>query len=210
MEFTARKKPTSPKPEPLVVQTDTDKSAQHSARKRRPRFSWRNRILISVSIALVSIATATYLIVSGSAPKEEIHTGNVPEFAAILPNGKSIDSLGGWKKVSPPKSEPVFAYTDHINGIASTISQQSLPASFTTSTDAHVAELAKSYNATNKIKTGSTTVYVGTSIKGPQSIIFTKASLLVLIKTKSTVQNDALISYINDLRAPDVNGVPKY
>lgn len=121
------------------------------------------------------------------------------EYQTILPGGKSIKELGGWTRVSPAKSEPVYAYTDTLDGISINVSEQPLPKSFIGDTDGQVEELAKKFNATSKITAGDLTVYVGTSSKGPQSVIFTKNSLLVLIKSQKKIDDTAWARYIKSL-----------
>lgn len=122
-----------------------------------------------------------------------------PSFQTILPSGQSITSLGGWRRVTPPGEDPVFAYVDTIDTVAISVSEQPLPDTFKRDTQAAVADLAKQYNATTKLKAGDTTIYVGTSAKGPQSTILTKHNLLILIKSKSQVDNGSWTDYINSL-----------
>ncbi|QQS70950.1 hypothetical protein IPP92_01465 [Candidatus Saccharibacteria bacterium] len=117
----------------------------------------------------------------------------------MLPAGKSIADLGGWTRVSPNSADPVFAYADTLDGSQIIISQQPLPDSFQSDPEGHIAELAKDYNASEKISTTNTTVYIGDSIKGPQSVIFTKSKLLILIKSSVKHSNDSWIRYINSL-----------
>jgi hypothetical protein len=121
------------------------------------------------------------------------------EYQTILPSGKSISALGGWKRVSPEKSEPVYAYTDKIGDISINVSEQPLPESFIGNTDSQVAELAEKFNATTKIDAGDVKAYVGTSAKGPQSAIFTKNSLLILIKSQEKIDDAAWAKYIKSL-----------
>lgn len=122
-----------------------------------------------------------------------------PRFTTVLPAGKSIADLGGWTRVSPDSADPVFAYADTLDGSQIIISQQPLPDSFQSDPEGHIAELAKDYNASEKISTTNTTVYIGDSIKGPQSVIFTKSKLLILIKSSVKHSNDSWIRYINSL-----------
>jgi len=136
--------------------------------------------------------------------------GNNPEYQTVLPGGKSADELGGWKRVSPPEKDPVFAYADEVSGIPISVSQQPLPNSFKTDTASHVADLAKAYNATTKITAGDTTVYIGTSAKGPQSVILTKKNLLILIKSQKTIDNVAWEEYVKSLDGSGTGRIPKY
>ncbi len=122
-----------------------------------------------------------------------------PAYKTLLPQGRTIDSLGGWKRVSPPESDPAYAYADTVDGAAITVSEQSVPKDFEDNVDGHVASLANSYNATDKIDAGGVAVYIGSSAKGPQSIIFTKNNLLILIKSYSKVSNESWTKYIQSL-----------
>jgi hypothetical protein len=118
-----------------------------------------------------------------------------PSYATVLPKEKNIDELGGWKRVSPPKNEPVFAYTDTIDGVLISVSQQPLPESL----KGDVSSIAQKFNATNKIDSGGITIYIGTSSKGPQSVIFTKNKVLVLIKSEKEIKDTSWEIYAQSL-----------
>lgn len=122
-----------------------------------------------------------------------------PSFQTILPAGQSITSLGGWHRVTPPGEDPVFAYSDTIDSVPVSVSEQPVPDTFKRDIPSAIADLAKQYNATVKLKAGDTVVYVGTSAKGPQSTILTKHSLLILIKSKSQIDNGSWTDYVNSL-----------
>lgn len=122
-----------------------------------------------------------------------------PTYKTVLPNGKTVSDLGGWQRVSPPEAEPVFAYTDTVGGILVNVSQQPLPDSFASDISGEVAKLAKSYNASTQVDANSTKVYIGTSAKGPQSVIFTKDSLLILIKSREKIDDESWITYVTSL-----------
>ena len=201
-------KPTRPAPKPASPVVDQQRVAPvpiehpkapkasrrpHSlSRKLRP--NKKALLIISVTLTLIILA---FLIYHVTRPDASVATPNYP---TVLPNGKSINTLGGWKRVSPPKSDPVFSYTDSVDGVPISISEQPLPKAFIEDVDGQVAELAKKFNATNKLTAGSTTVYIGTSSKGPQSIIFTKNNLLILIKSEKIVANSSWVNYIASLR----------
>lgn len=129
---------------------------------------------------------------SSSLPKEK------PSFTTVLPAGKNISELGGWTKVSPPGKDPVYAYVDSIAGIQINVSEQALPA--TLKGDDAIRQLAESFDARETIKAGAITVYIGTSVKGPQSLIFRKDNLLVLIKSSNRIAEPLWQNYITSLR----------
>lgn len=122
-----------------------------------------------------------------------------PSFQTVLPSGQSITSLGGWHRVTPPGQDPVFAYSDTIDSVPVSVSEQPLPDAFKRDVPSAVADLAKQYNATVKLKAGDTVVYVGTSAKGPQSTILTKHNLLILIKSNSQIDNSSWTDYVSSL-----------
>lgn len=121
------------------------------------------------------------------------------EYQTVLPEGKTISELGGWKRVSPSKSDPVYAYADKIDNVPISVSQQPLPQSFKGSTSDQVAELAKKFNATAKLDAGTTQVYIGTSAKGPQSAILSKNGLLILIKSQQKITDKSWTKYVASL-----------
>lgn len=127
-------------------------------------------------------------------------TKGTPNYKTLLPAGKTIIQLGGWTRVSPSNSNPVYAFVDKIGDIPINVSQQPLPDNFKSDTNEQIASLAADFRAEEKITIGSTTVYLGTSAKGPQSAIFTKNNLLILIKSSVKINNDKWSSYINSLQ----------
>lgn len=126
---------------------------------------------------------------SGTLPK------GTPEYATITPNQKSVE----WSRVSPPNHNAVFAFADTVGSIPITVSEQPLPDSFKHGTDSQLEELAKSYSANRFITVDDTKVYIGTSAKGPQSLILSKKSLLILIKSTATLHDEQWSAYISSL-----------
>jgi hypothetical protein len=191
-----------PSPTAISSQIVQDKRYDKIAEvKQRLKLSGK-KIIISASILLVILATILVISIqkNQNLDKPQQGTAQSPEYTTLLPDGKSIIELGGWQRVSPAESEAVYAYVDTLNGISISVSEQPLPETFKNNPDTKVAELAKSYNATEKISAGQTTVYLGASAKGPQSVIFTKSNLLVLIKSDAKVPNDAWVTYVNSLK----------
>lgn len=176
-----------------------------------------NRKKVLVKTLIILFATAVLALVIISVVSQRIVTQNQkndsligkkyagklitsPDYATILPDGKTIESLGGWTRVSPPESNPVFAYIDKINGKQINVSQQPLPAEFKEDTTAQIQQLAAGYKATEKVTVGTITVFIGTSVKGPQSVIFVKNNLLILIKSVVVVSDNDWAGYVNSLR----------
>lgn len=126
-----------------------------------------------------------------------LQKGN-PPYATIVPAGKSIDSLGGWTRVSPPDRNPVYAYVDKIGAVQISVSEQPLPDDFQESPD-KLAQLAQSYTANDKLAVDGVTAYIGTSAKGPQSVIVSKKKLLILMKSTAPLPDAQWSAYISSL-----------
>ena len=138
-------------------------------------------------------------IIRGSSQAPKLEKGT-PNYATVLPQGKSIKSLGGWTKISPPKASPVYTYIDKIENVQINVSEQPLPDNFKSDTAGQLEQLAENEKATQKITTGSGTIYIGTSSAGPQSVFLTKNNLLILIKSDATISENSWIKYINSLQ----------
>lgn len=154
-------------------------------------------ITLAVILLLASCLTA-FLVIQKSA-KDKQPSISKPDYPVVLPAKKSAPELGDWKRVSPPDSDPVFAYSDMIDDVSISVSQQPLPASFKNNPDSNVAELAKKFNANTKLTAGKISFYLGTSAKGPQSVIFAKDSTLVLIKSQKNIPDTSWVRYIQSL-----------
>lgn len=122
-----------------------------------------------------------------------------PDYDTVLPNGKTISDYGGWTRVSPSSAEPVYAYVDTVAGSPIRVSQQPLPVGFNEDTAEQVSSLAQDLGANQVLNVGDTVVYIGTSSKGPQSIVLTKNKLLILIRSSVVVPNADWAAYISSL-----------
>lgn len=173
------------------------------------KFKWtRKRIIVAAVIIVIfsgaAVAGKTYYEATGnktaSTKKVSSDSAKKPEYTTLLPGGKSIDSLGGWHRVSPPDRDPVFAFVDKVDGVQINVSQQPMPDDFKGDTTKNVAELAKSFNATEKIEADDITIYIGTSSKGPQSAIFAREETLILMKSQAKISNEAWAAYAESLK----------
>jgi len=152
-------------------------------------------IIGAAGIVLIGLVVVGFVIYKTN----DAFSGDHPRYETVLPSGKTIGELNGWQRVSPPESDPVYAYLDTIEGISISVSEQPLPESFKAATADKVAELAKQYSATTTLEAGETKIYIGTSAKGPQSVIFTKKGLLILIKSQEKVSDKAWTTYVQSL-----------
>lgn len=171
-------------------------------------------LFFSLIAALIGIATPFQLYPNGQsnakaqpgdAPVVENQpvTGplqkGTPEYDTVLPKGKTIKDYGGWTRVSPPNRDPVFAYADKIGAIPINVSQQPLPKDFADQPDQQVQQFAAGYAANKKLNVNGATAYIGTSAKGPQSVIIVKGELLILIKASAAIPDTEWQKYIQSL-----------
>jgi hypothetical protein len=123
-----------------------------------------------------------------------------PDFKTVLPSGSSIDQLGGWTRVSPEQSAPVYAFNDKIGSVTVIVSQQALPDALRSDTSSKVKALASTYGPPERIMAGTTEVFISRSQSGPASVALTKSNLLIFIKTNDTISDTDLITYIKSLQ----------
>lgn len=188
----------------------TKRSANNIRRLTWPRSKKRRLIVISLLI-VITVGIVAYMLLrqpKASSPIIEVGDGysvqqlskGTPEYATVLPSGKTIEDFGGWTRVSPSDRAPAFAYTDSLGGSPINVSQQKLPDSFKPDTADQVRVLAEDFNANQILNVGDIVVYIGRSAKGPQSVIFTKNDLLIFIRSSVTIENSLWASYISSLR----------
>ena len=176
--------------------TSVDTSTSERTHKtHRLKFTKKSIRIITVSVGalvIVGLGTTYYI--------DNQPLARAPAYQTVLPNSKSINQLGGWQRISPPKESPIFAYADSINGVAISVSQQPLPESFKENAVSQIAEIARQGYYSTKIAAGTTVVYVGTSVKGPQSAILTKNGLLIFIKSQQKIDDAAWATYVESLK----------
>ncbi len=222
MEFSSRNQsspPTPPNPStslqvqpPQPPEPATPQNAPSTKRSRRGLrvlLAKRGRLLFVAALLLVGgLAAANYLLPNatdgrlgqGSSEEEQLDPVTAPEFKTITPNGNSIEQYGGWRRISPVSKNAVFAYPDTVSGVTVNVSQQPLPDDFKTETTKKMKELADGFNAKHTFRAGETLVYSGVSVEGPQSIIFTKDGVLVLMKASKALPDEKWVSYIESMK----------
>lgn len=128
-------------------------------------------------------------------------TKGTPTFKTFVPEGKSIDSFGGWTRVSPSSSAAVYAYSDTLSGTALIVSEQELPANFKSDTAGKIKQLQsdQGYVTQHTTTVNGTAVYIGVSNKSYQSTIFIRDRILVLITSYRTINDTVIGNYINAL-----------
>lgn len=163
-------------------------------------------VVIIAAGSTLAIGLRTHTVADGTDPAKVAQS---PRYETVIPDGKTVASLGGWERISPPNKPEVYAYSDKIGDVPISVSQQELPKSFESNPTEQIAEIAKKFNATTKIDAGDTVVYVGTSYKGPQSALLTKKNLLILIKSTKKIDEKDWAQYVKSLNTIQPS-VPKF
>ena len=157
-------------------------------------------ILVAAGVSIGIVILTTSKSASQPTTTQKSDTSNTPPYTTLLPEGKSIDQLGGWHKLASPNGDIAYAYTDTINGVTISLSQQPLPDAFKADAATKLASLAKSDNATDSLDINGVSAYVGTSAKGPQSVYYTKNGLLILVKSEASLPDASWKKYLASLQ----------
>lgn len=208
----ARPKPTPTPPKKSskikrIFTTIAHNSTYIKLQKQFTRVPRKIRIIGAIVCALI-IALGIYFIcrppkvTSNTTPQTTATqaTNSGPDYPTILPEGKTIQALGGWIRASPLDKNPVFAYADTITTTSIKVNEQPLPASFKKNTSQKIEELLHGYKTNEKFIAGNIDAYAGTAEDGSQSIIFYQDNLLVLITSPTQLQNSQWIDYITSLQ----------
>jgi hypothetical protein len=171
---------------------------------RAAKFSRKQWYTAIAALAILAVGVSGSLLITHlfSRPKEgkSVLSDNT---ASSSPNFKSLLPSGGSSKDTALKydqTRKVTTFTDVIDGVSITISEQELPEAFKTDTDRQVEKMAKNFNATEVINESSPRIYLGTSIKGPQTAIFHKNGILVFIQSANTIDKHPWVAYITKLQ----------
>jgi hypothetical protein len=121
-----------------------------------------------------------------------------PDFELLFPAGKNAAQLGGIGRISPKNAVPAYAYADKLDNARITVTEQKLPDNFQNNSGA-LEETARNFSASRTLEVDGSQVYIGESGTGPQSLIFQRDGLLILISADSQVSDDSWISYISSL-----------
>lgn len=179
----------------------------HKIGSKFKKLKTRNKIIVSLSVIAILAVVGVFIIKPNFVDKQfkangvkiEELAAKTPQFKTFLPEGKTIDELGGWHKLTPPNSSVVFVFLDKIDNVRIRVTQQTMPEDFLDDKNSQIEQLAKNFKADEKITVGDTAAYVGTNISGVQSVIFEKENTMILITSASKISNESWSKYIADL-----------
>lgn len=157
-----------------------------------------------VACLLIAVGVAGAIIHWGASDGDDRNTPAVlaennqrADFPYSLPKGNTENLEGNVRYDAERK---VVNFKDSIGGVEITISQQPLPEGLKEDTESKVKKLAADFSATKEITTANPTAYLGTSEKGPQTVIFSKKDLLVFIQSTKNIDEHDWAEYITSLQ----------
>lgn len=155
-------------------------------------------LIVFGSILLLLIAVIILLTLN--AKKTPASQTQAPPFSALLPQGKTDKALNG-KTITAPGGEQTYQFSDIVDGIAINVSEQKLPASFSSDgSNGALKKFAEGFNATAMLTVDGVTVYTGTSAQGPEWAIFARKDLLIIIRATSTLSDTSWKHYISAMK----------
>lgn len=120
------------------------------------------------------------------------------DFKPLLPNGKT-DETTAYKAAEDGQGRPIYTFTDKIGSVDITVSEQPLPEKLKANTEGEMDKMAKDLYLTEVINASNPKAYLGTNVKGPQTVIFTKNGLLVFIQSQGKIDKDQWSDYVTRL-----------
>lgn len=156
-------------------------------------------VLVGLPLVLIGFGVMNHITKPKSNPSVQGATAQAstkPDFSTLKPT--TTDNQATTIKYDTTKK--VASYNDVLNDVPITVSQQPLPSGFVSDPTGKVADLAKQINANDKISTSDTTAYAGLSIKGPQTVVFTKNDLLIFIYADKKIDVLTWTKYIESMQ----------
>jgi hypothetical protein len=212
---------------PLPVAVTRNNNLVNKFLNLKPRIKQlakNKKLVIGISSGLIVIMLVVVIVISGHKPANSNPSANVlgasdsqttgatqpntnvcpggsaqPKFKLIFPKNKKAEDFGGVCLISAPTSAAAFKYHDTV-GINNTVSitEQQLPDTLNTAEKLSV--FAKDNYYSESLDAGGTKVYLGTSAKGVQYLVFTKNDLLVFIQSDLKQPNATWITYVAGLQ----------
>jgi hypothetical protein len=122
----------------------------------------------------------------------------IADFQTVTPEGDITNTTS--QKITYDPSKKVASFTDKINGYEVTVSMQKLPDTFKPNISENVKKVADQFAATTVLVVDNGSAYLGTSAKGPQSVVGYRGDLLVFMKSDVKIDPKAWADYFNSLK----------
>lgn len=179
--------------EPLIYRAKQLKKVA----KLRP--SAKQLKIVGVICGIAVLSVAGYNVVPGMLHKDQgsqVLADKVekPTYAVTKPSSTEAE------QVKFDSEKKVASYGDKVNGITVVVSQQPLPASFKEDPFGQLEKIATSFSATESFAVNDFKVFIGTSAKGPQSLLLIKDKKLIFLRSDSKIPNADWVTYIETMK----------
>ena len=167
---------------------------------RTRTFRWKHNYIVYAAsiVGVLFLGVLVYKgLLSSDSGKQAPKTVAAP-FSTLAPNGDIKNSSSKKAKYSP--KQKTVSYVDKIGGVAVTVSEQELPQRFKQDQASQLQSFAKEIYANEQVTAGDVKVYIGQSVKGPQTAVFIKNNLLIFVTSNSKVSNEDWKQYITELK----------
>lgn len=178
-------------------------AVQFANRMRTVVQRYPRQIAVGGALAVVVVAGGiTYMTLSdqkatSDQPAVLAESTTKPNFTYALPDGDA-SSIDGTVRFDPKRK--VVNYKDTVAGVSVTVSQQQLPEGLKEDSQEKIKKIAADFSATRALTTATPTAYIGDSIEGPQTVIFTKKDLLIFVLSANKVDDKDWAEYVTTLR----------
>ncbi len=181
-------------------------TARQQVKSKYASLSRKQRIIGASALVVVLVAVLGSFVLFGDTKnnpaadtKDVLGKQTVTiDFKPLLPNGSESET-SAHKTAVDGQNRPIYTFTDKIGITDLTVTEQPLPEKLKTNTDSELEKMAKDLYLTEVINASNPKAYMGTSIKGPQTVIFTKNGLLVFVQSQAKIDKDQWSDYITRL-----------
>ncbi len=161
-------------------------------------------VSLVIVISLVTLFTHTPTKQASDKDESSVLGGTTvakPSFAPIVPGGSVAETVDG--RVAYDAEKQVVSYQSKVaSGTTVTVSQQKSPESFKSNPDFELKKLAEQFSANQTLQVGGAVAYLGTSTKGPQTVVYYSNELLIFLFSTEKLSSSDWEEYIASLE-PD-------
>lgn len=155
-------------------------------------------LVVGSAVAVFAINTRGGVKIPANGAKAAASVSKTPQFKTVVPDGdvSKTDS----KTVGYDSSKQVASYIDTLSGVPITVSMQAMPSSFPTDASNQVQKIAENFSANTELPVDKYSAFLGTSAKGPQSLVGYKGRVLIFITSDTKIDNSAWVQYFDSLK----------
>lgn len=166
--------------------------------KRAPRWVYATAALVAIPAFIITWGVVSHDNAKNKPAVQGDTKSAVPDFQTVTPNGDITDTTS--QKIQYDPAKKVASFTDKLNGYEITVSMQPIPANFKPNIGDNVKKVAEQFAANTVLEVDNGSAYLGTSAKGPQSLVGYRGDLLVFMKSETKIDNKAWTDYFNSLK----------